>query len=194
MNAIKDLKKSLLICLIISFLFLSALPVRACFTIVVGKGASADGCVLVAHNEDDGPPQVVNHKKGSQVVVGYSQDSKFSGVSVNQEIQNYIHSQMPNMDYSDSFLNQFGVCVTSNNCPSKEDKPEITGQGIGKEFRFNVATSAKNAREGVIYAGQLVEEKGYLDSGRTYIIADPCEAWIFLRRQRQTLGCSKGAG
>jgi len=35
----------------------------ACFSIVVGKGASVDGHVIVAHNEDDGAPQVVNHHK-----------------------------------------------------------------------------------------------------------------------------------
>ncbi|MHC4372335.1 MAG: hypothetical protein ACYSW8_32425, partial [Planctomycetota bacterium] len=36
---------------------------RACFSIVVGKGASVDGYVIAAHNEDDGAPQVVNHHK-----------------------------------------------------------------------------------------------------------------------------------
>jgi len=35
----------------------------ACYSIVVGKKASVDGCVLMAHNEDDGPPQIVNHHK-----------------------------------------------------------------------------------------------------------------------------------
>ena len=31
-------------------------PCRACFSIVVGKNASTDGCVIVAHNEDDTAP------------------------------------------------------------------------------------------------------------------------------------------
>ncbi len=35
----------------------------ACFSIVVGKDASADGYVIMGHNEDDGAPQVVNHHK-----------------------------------------------------------------------------------------------------------------------------------
>ena len=36
---------------------------NACYYIVVGKKASADRCVIMAHNEDDGPPQIVNHHK-----------------------------------------------------------------------------------------------------------------------------------
>ena len=34
-----------------------------CFSIVVGKEASVDGYVIIAHNEDDFPPQIVNHHK-----------------------------------------------------------------------------------------------------------------------------------
>jgi hypothetical protein len=37
---------------------------EGCFTIVAGKDGSADGYVIMAHNEDDGPPQVVNYEPG----------------------------------------------------------------------------------------------------------------------------------
>ena len=171
MSIIKNLNKSLLICLIISFLFLSALPAEACFTIVVGKDVSADGCVLVAHNEDDGPPQIVNHH--------HLQITEFANQSNYDRRNSLIESQMPEMDYSDSFLNGYGVVITSNNCPSKEDKPQFTDGGIGKKLRSTTASESKTARDGVLLAGRLVEASGYLDSGRTYIIADPNEAWIF---------------
>jgi len=36
---------------------------EGCFSIVAGKEASADGYVIIAHNEDDFPPQIVNHHK-----------------------------------------------------------------------------------------------------------------------------------
>jgi dipeptidase len=46
-------------------------------------------------------------------------------------------------------------------------------------LRRLVAQRAKTAREGVRLAGQLVERFGYIDSGRTYIICDPDEGWLF---------------
>ena len=160
----------------------SAVPCDACFSIVVGKNASGDGCVLVAHNEDDSPPQVVNHHKvprrthvrGETVALG-------NGGQVEQVRQTwaYLWSEMPGMQFSDSYVNEWGVCVTSDNCPSRETQGELTDGGIGKMLRRLVAERARTAREGVGIAGELVERFGYVASGRTYIIADPEEGWLF---------------
>jgi dipeptidase len=91
----------------------------------------------------------------------------------------YIWSEMPGMLFSDSYVNEWGVTVTSDNCPSREDRPERTDGGIGYMLRRLVAERARTAREGVLLAGSLVERFGYIDSGRTYIIADPNEGWLF---------------
>ncbi len=155
---------------------------EACFSIVVGKGVSVDGHVVVAHNEDDGAPQVVNHHKvprkkcspGDKVTLR-------NGGQLDQVPQTwaYIWSEMPGMLFSDSYVNEWGVSVTSNNCPSREDKSEITDGGIGYMLRALVAQRARTSREGVLLAGKLVERFGYIDSGRTYIICDPDEGWLF---------------
>ncbi len=159
-----------------------AVPGRACFSIVVGKNASADGCVLVGHNEDDGAPQIVNHHKllrkthpaGAMVTLQ-------TGGSLEQVPRTWacIWSEMPDMPFSDSYINEWGVTVCSDNCPSREDRPELTNGGIGWDLRRLVALRAKTAREGVLLAGRLVEQFGYVDSGRTYVIADPTEGWLF---------------
>jgi dipeptidase len=81
------------------------------------------------------------------------------------------------MDYSDSYLNEYGVCIASNSCPSREDKPAITDGGIGYNLRQLMAERAATARDAVVLAGQLIEQFGYNASGRTYSIADPHEAW-----------------
>ena len=106
----------------------------------------------------------------------------------------YIWSEMPGLLFSDSYVNEWGVTVASDNCPSREDRPELTDGGIGYMLRRLVAERAKTAREGVLLAGELVERFGYIDSGRTYIIADPNEGWLFVRRQRQALAGPAGAG
>ncbi|MCL5282687.1 MAG: C69 family dipeptidase [Planctomycetes bacterium] len=157
-------------------------PCRACFSIIVGKKASTEGRVIVAHNEDDAGPQIVNHHKvprrshpaGTKV-------SLRNGGSLEQVPQTwaYIWSQMPGLLFSDSYVNEWGVTVASDGCPSREDKPELIDGGIGYTLRRLVAERAKTAREGVLLAGKLVERFGYIDSGRTYIIADPEEGWLF---------------
>jgi len=155
---------------------------EGCFSIVVGKKASTDGSVIMAHNEDDTPPQIVHHLKvrrkrharGEKVTLR-------NGGRLDQVAQTwaYIWSEMPGMLFSDSYINEWGVGVTSDNCPSREDRAEITDGGIGYMLRRLVAERAKTARQGVLLAGKLVERFGYIDSGRTYIICDPQEGWLF---------------
>ena len=52
-----------IVVLLIASMLLQALPCEGCFSIVVGKDASTDGSVIMAHNEDDTPPQIVHHSK-----------------------------------------------------------------------------------------------------------------------------------
>ncbi|MEN6335807.1 MAG: C69 family dipeptidase [Phycisphaerales bacterium] len=157
-------------------------PGRACFSIVVGKDASADGCVLVGHNEDDGGPQLVNHHKLPRQTYPAGTTLKLqTGAAFEQAPQTWacIWSEMPGLQFSDSYVNEWGVTVCSDNCPSREDRAELTDGGIGWDLRRLVALRAKTSREGVLLAGRLVERFGYIDSGRTYIIADPNEGWLF---------------
>ncbi len=168
--------------------FLFALTVSGndgCYTIVVGKDASVDGSVIMAHNEDDSPPQVVNHLKvprkkyppGSKIEIARGDWS--TQIDQVAETYAYLWSEMPGTLFSDSFVNEWGVCITSNSCPSQIGHPwELTG-GIAMRLRRTVAQRARSAREGVHIAAQLVKGLGYGASGRTYIISDPHEGWLF---------------
>ncbi|MGE5294059.1 MAG: C69 family dipeptidase, partial [Solirubrobacterales bacterium] len=158
-----------------------AVPGRACFSIVVGKDASVDGCVLVGHNEDDGAPQIVNHHKLLRGTPPTDAMIRLQNGGWYPDMPRWacIWSEMPEMPFSDSYINEWGVTVCSDNCPSREDKAELTDGGIGWDLRRLVALQAKTAREGVFLAGELVERFGYVDSGRTSVIADPTEGWLF---------------
>jgi dipeptidase len=163
-------------------LLIKPLPCQACFSIVAGKNASADGYLIVAHNEDDPPGQIVNHHKIPRT--RHAPDEKvrlLNGGELNQAEYTwaYLWSEMPGMLFSDGYVNEWGVSITSDKCSSREDKPEITDGGIGYMLRRLVAQRARTARQGVLLAGELVERFGYIDSGRTYIICDPDEAWFF---------------
>jgi len=155
---------------------------HACFSIIVGKDASTDGGVLVGHNEDDYPPQVVHHHKVPRRTYGPGDTLVLRNGGVLEQVEQtwaYLWSEMPGMLFSDSCVNEWGVTVTSDNCPSREDRAELSEGGIGWMLRRLVAQRARTAREGVLLAGRLVERFGYIASGRTYIIADPDEGWLF---------------
>ena len=163
-------------------LLIPAAPCEGCFAIVVGKEASVDGYVIMAHNEDDDPPQIVNHYKVPRKKHASGEKVRLrNGGELNQveETFSYIWSEMPGMLFSDGYINEWGVSIISDMCPSREDKPEITDGGIGYMLRRLVAERAKTARGGVLLAGRLVERFGYIHSGRTYIICDPDQGWLF---------------
>jgi len=151
-----------------------------CFTILVGKNATDQGCVYMAHNEDDYGPQLVNWiiEPGKHYPEGIELELKNGGKLAQVETTNrFIWLEMPGMDFSDSYLNEYGVCIASNSCPSREDHPEITDGGIGYRLRGLMAERATSARDAVRIAGTLIEQFGYTGSGRTYSVADPNEAW-----------------
>lgn len=163
-------------------LLVPAVPCEGCFAIVVGKDASVDGYVIMAHNEDDHPPQIVNHYLVPRKKHAPGEKVKLLNGGQPEQVQEtwaYIWSEMPGMLFSDGYINEWGVSIISDMCPSREDKPQITDGGIGYMLRRLVAERAKTAREGVSLAGRLVERFGYIDSGRTYIICDPDEGWLF---------------
>lgn len=152
-----------------------------CYSIAVGKDVSACGNVIMAHNEDDGGPCVVNHYKMPRKQ--FQPDEKITllkGGQVDQvaETYAYIWSEIPNFLFSDSYINEFGVSIASDACPSREDRPDLTDGGISYYLRQIAVQRATSAKEAVRIAGQLVERYGYDGSGRTYVICDPNEAWL----------------
>ncbi len=179
----------LVLVLVVLLSSLTAARAWACYAIIVGRKASGDGSVLVAHNEQNGGRRILNfrrvprlkHPAGSIVKLHH-------GGSLEQvpETWSFFWSENPGLSFSDAYLNEWGVAVVSDGCRTREDdyetlvgRREIRDGGIGYMLRRLIAERAKTAREGVELAGRLVERFGYVDSGRTYVVADPREAWLF---------------
>ncbi len=163
-------------------------PAWACYAIVVGRAASSDGSVLVAHAEQNRGTRLLNFRRiPPQKHEAKSQFELRRGGRLPEvaESSGLLWSELPGTEFSDAFLNEWGVAVVSDSCPSREDdyavlvrRGEIRDGGIGGMLRRLIAQRAHSAREGVTLAGELIERFGYVDSGRTYVIADPREAWL----------------
>ncbi len=155
---------------------------RNCYTIIVGKAATVDGSVLVAHNEDDDGDLLVDwHKVERKKYTGGSTVKLHNGGTLEQvsETAGFLWLQIPEVEFGDSYLNEYGVMVTSNATSSREDAPELTSGGIGFMLRRLVAERAQTARQAVEIAGKLVEQFGYAHPGRSYTFADGNEGWVF---------------
>lgn len=152
-----------------------------CFSVLVGKNASADGSVLFAHNEDDYGKQIVNYYKVPKIQhVAGETITLSTGAVIPQvdETYGFLWFEMPGMVFSDSYVNEWGVVIASDACASREENPELTSGGIKYWLRRLVAERARTAKQGVQIAGKLISELGYAASGRTYLIADSDEGWM----------------
>ncbi|HIP47698.1 MAG TPA: hypothetical protein EYG92_01880 [Lutibacter sp.] len=153
-----------------------------CFSVLIGKEASIDGSVLLAHNEDDGGDRVVNWYK----VPNQKHNSAIDSIQLKREhsiaqakqTYAYLWLEIPELEFSDSYFNEQGLIIASDNCRSREDQAELTNGGIGYWLRRLMVERAKTAREAVELAGNIIETVGYASSGRTYSIADANETWM----------------
>jgi dipeptidase len=150
-----------------------------CFTMLVGKNASTDGSVIVAHNEDDlNDHNFVDLHKVPRIThqAGEKQVFLFNTDSLDEVEETYAYFWITGSKYAEEqYVNEWGVAITSNSSRSRVQN----GNGrIDHNLRRIVIERARTAREAVMIAGMLVEKYGYASSGRIYSIADPNEAWV----------------
>lgn len=154
-----------------------------CSTVVIGRGASATGYVLLGHNEDDARSIVqwhavpaADHAPGETV----SFDDKPYPIEQAEHTLAFYWSDVRRPDgisFGDSFFNEAGVAVVSDAAnPCRDDPGETERSYLGYALRRLVGERATSAREGVLIAKALVEKYGYFGS-RVYHIADRNECW-----------------
>ncbi len=165
-----------------------ALSILGCFSVVVGKKASSDGSVIFGHNEQDGGDRILNFRKIPSMT--HETDEVINLVKGGTLLEvpktySFIWSENPGLEFSDTYINEWGVAVGSDGCGTKEDsyddlvaRGDIVDGGIGYLLRRMIIQRAKTARDGIHVAGELLDRLGYSDSGRTLVVADPNEAWM----------------
>ena len=130
-----------------------------CFGILAGRNATTDGYVYLGHNEDQFGEKMLNIYQ----------------VPAAPDRCAYLWFEFPGQAAGDSYANEFGVSLASNQCRSREDKAQGS---LVYEIRTTAIQKARSAREAVHIIGSLVSQFGYADSGRSYLVADQKEGWI----------------
>ena len=185
--------------------------VKGCTTIVVGKNATADGSVLMSHNEDDGPwncgtVHITPHKDHTS---GTFYTSYFGAQIPNPpETYGYVWTGDPNVngipgDFYNG-INEYQVTICENVATSKETwgpgwfSPSAGPPGppptpeppqaarykvIWTDFMHLVMQRCKTAREGCELIGWVVANYGgdITSTGDMHGIADANEAWILMK-------------
>jgi dipeptidase len=158
-----------------------------CSALIAGKNTTADGSILFAKTEDDTPDDVDflwyiprrRHEPGSVVKLQ-------NGGAIPQVAETYAFfwDQNPGTPFSNNVVNEWGVSLGSDACPSREDPVEevaargdIVDGGLAFELRIVLAERAQTAREAVEIAAELLDTYGYNASGRCLHIVGPDEAW-----------------
>ena len=188
-----------LVAFFVSFAFAFINNVKACTAIVVGKKASATGCVIVGHNTDLGGKFKMQYSlvpardyaKGDLMVqepdtakipeIGHAYSFYWG------EVKSYTEKYSP----GDHMLNEHGVNLVSNNggvvkewlgvkYSLKEEghASNLVEGGLKHNFRRAVIERAKTAREAINIATNLIETWGYAMPSRIFTIADKDEAWV----------------
>ncbi len=160
----------------------------ACTTFIAGKNTTVDGSILFAKTEDDGADYAdylwfVPRKEHNEDAM-----IKLCGGNMIPQVKEtyaYYWDQVPRSEYSDAVINEWGLAIGSNACPSKEDSIEevekrgdLLNGGIGWRLRIILAERCKTARAAVELAAKLLDRYGYRGSGRTLVIVGPKDAWI----------------
>lgn len=180
-------RRSIFLIILSIFLLLPVSSANPCTMILVGKGASTDGSVLLAHNNDlpgniASMIQIVpgkKHQPGETIIFK-------NGLRIPQVEQTYRMLIM-NCHYGFSegdakAVNQFQVAIAGGtslkadrNDHAKEKDPLIKG-GVSGYVRYIALQRAKSARECVQIIGEMYSKYG-ISYPSGVGVADADEAW-----------------
>ena len=154
-----------------------ALPAAACTSIIVTRGASADGSVMVTYSCDlaglYGSLSLVpaaDHKPGESIAVKPRgpQDKRPRGKI----------PQVPHTYKVLGLMNEHQLAIAETTFGGREGLHNPLGM-IDCLPMMNIALQrARTAREAIRVMTRLVAEYGYGDEGESFSIADTQEAWI----------------
>lgn len=163
----------------------TAFPALACTTFAVGKDASEDGSIMVAHTCDgwyDHRIQIVKggeHAEGEMVDIYRDPctDTKTTPEKVGEIEQAAETNTYFNIGYP--FMNDKQVIMSEFTWSGRDEVSSSEGLFVIANLEQLGLQRASSAREAIEIMGQLAEKYGYCDGGECLLVADKNEVWIF---------------
>ena len=169
------MRNSLLKVLVATAALLGSMEARPCTNIIISRGASQDGSVLVSYAAD-------SHTLYGELYYKPARDWK-SGTSI--QIYDWdtnkplgVIDQVPHTFQTVGNMNEFQVIITETTWGGRPELEDRTG-GIDYGSLIYIALQrSRTAREAIDVIVNLANEYGYASEGETFSIADKNEAWI----------------
>ena len=169
------MRKSLFKVLVASAALLGSVEARPCTNVIITRGASKDGSVLVSYAADSHTlfgelyyKSARDWKTGSKLQI-YDWDTNKPLAQIDQVSHTY--QTVGNM-------NEFQLIITETTWGGRPELEDKNG-GIDYGSLIYVALQrARTAREAIDVIVKLANEYGYASEGETFSIADKNEAWI----------------
>jgi dipeptidase len=163
---------TLAICLFV-YALLYGLPVKACTNLLVTKGASEDGSVMITYTCDGEFHPILeytpatDHKEGDSLEI-----TEWSG-KVRGKIKQVAHTYAVV-----GLMNAHQLTIGETTFDGRKELRNPDGLLQYWDMMQLALQRAKTAREAIKVMTELVEEYGYRSTGESFSIADPKEAWI----------------
>ncbi len=166
----------LLISILLIPSLLTAIPeTQACTNILVSKGASADGSVMITYSADSGGSlahllhlPAADHKVG-ELVEPLNWEQRYSGCQVKQVAHTYSVFNL---------MNEHQLTLGETTYGGRE---ELHNEHVGLNYAELMSLTLQRyttAREAVLGMADLMQEYGYSDEGETFSVADKNEVWM----------------
>ena len=169
------MRKSLLKVLVASAALLGSLDARPCTNVIISRGASKDGSVLVSYAADSHTlygelyyKPAKDWKKGSTIQI-FDWDTQRPLAQIPQ--LSHTYQTVGNM-------NEFQLIITETTWGGRPELEDKTGGIDYGSLIYITLQRAKTAREAIDVIVELANEYGYASEGETFSIADKNEAWI----------------
>lgn len=159
----------------ITLAVISWLSGHACTNLIVGKGASADGSVIVSYSADSYGmfghlchyPAAL-HQPGEERPIHDWDTGKYLGkIAEVRTTYNVIGN-----------MNEHQVTIGETTFGGREELVDTTGIMDYGSLIYVALQRSRTAKEAIEVMTNLVKEYGYCSGGESFTIADPTEVWI----------------
>jgi dipeptidase len=152
---------------------LSASVASACTSILVTKGASEDGSVMITYSCDGEFHPHLGYDPAADYEPGDSLEIKIWGGGVRGKIAQVEHT------YSVvDLINEHQLAIGESTFDGRKELQNPEGMLNYWDLMWLALQRARTAREAIEVMTDLVAEYGYRSTGESFSIADPEEAWI----------------